>query len=704
VTTDPRLEELLKADPDDPHIDISSDSGDLARSGDAELTGNVQIRMGQRLLTADAAKVNAEKRSIQVSGRTGYLDPTVRVTGEGGSFAGGNGEFKGASFELVDGSGRGAAKSAHTRGETTLDLEGVRFTVCPPGNDDWQLRADSISLDQKSSTGTGRNVRLDFLGVPILYTPWISFPVGDTRKSGLLFPAIGSGGKTGTQIVVPWYWNIAPNYDATFTSRYFSSRGYRIDPEFRYLTERSRGTLEAEYLPYDSERKDARGLFAFRDITHFEPRTRALVNTSYVTDNSYFEDFGVGFEGTSVIFLNQLGELRRDTTHWSLVGRAQSYQVIDDALADDERPYSLLPQVFAAGRWNDLPLGLGATFDLEATNFYRDLGPQAIRIDTEPALSWRTGRRGAYVEANAAWRYTTYSLDEIAPGADDSPSRSLPVTSLDTGFVLERTTGSNQQRLQTLEPRLQYVYVPYRDQDAIPIFDTDTPTLNMVQLFRTNRYVGADRVGDANLVSVGLTSRLLDAVGGRQFLSATLGQAYYFEDPRVTLPGEAPTDRASSDVVAELELDAFKNWNARAAYVWDPDANETQRAEATLQYRLAGDSVLNGAYRYQRDLLEQFDVSAAWPIARNWQVFARWVYSLAEDKTLDQFVGFGYSSCCWSIRAITRRFISSRTGDSDTSVGLQLELKGLSSVGVDNQSFLRDAIRGYSALPPTPGS
>jgi LPS-assembly protein len=704
VTTDPRLEELLKADPEDPRIEISSDSGDLARSGDAELSGNVQIRMGQRLLTADAATVNAEKRSVQVSGRTGYLDPTVRVTGEGGSFASGSGEFKGASFELLDGSGRGAARSAQLRNETRLDLQGVRFTVCPPGNDDWQLRADSISLDQKSSTGTGRNVRLDFLGVPILYTPWISFPVGDQPKSGLLFPGIGSGGNSGTQVVVPWYWHIAPNYDATFTSRYFSSRGYRIDPEFRYLTPHSRGTLEAQYLPYDSELEEARGLYEFQNVTHFEPRTRALVNASYVTDNSYFEDFGIGFEGTSVIFLNQLGELRRDTTHWSLVGRAQNYQVIDDALADDERPYSLLPQVFAAGRWNDLPLGLGVTFDFEATNFYRELGPQGIRVDTQPALSWRAGRRGAYLEGNAAWRYTTYSLDEMAPGADESPSRSLPVMSLDSGFALERTTGSRQQRLQTLEPRLQYVYVPYRNQDAIPIFDTDTPTLNMIQLFRTNRYVGADRVGDANLVSVGLTSRLLNAGGGRQFLSATLGQAYYFEDPRVTLPGEEPTNRASSDVVAELELDAFKDWNARAAYVWDPDANETQRAEAGLQYRLAGDSVLNGAYRYQRDLLEQFDVSAAWPVAKNWHVFARWVFSVAEDKTLDQFVGVEYSSCCWSIRAITRRFVSSRTGDSDTSVGLQLELKGLSSVGVDNQAFLRDAIRGYSPVSPEPSS
>jgi len=704
IKTDPRLDALLKADPNDPNIEISSDTGDLGRSGDAELRGNVQIRMGQRLMTADEAKVDAEKRSVKVSGRTEYLDPTVHVTGEGGSFANGNGDFTSASFELVDGSGRGAATSAQLQNESVINLQGVRYTVCPPGNEDWQLKADSISLDQETSMGTGRNVRLDFKGVPILYTPWISFPVGDQRKSGLLFPAFGSGGKTGTQIVVPWYWNIAPNYDATITSRWFSSRGFRIDPEFRYLTERSHGALDVQYLPHDSERDDSRGLFELHDVTLFAPRTRGLVNAGYVTDDAYFEDFGVGFEGTSIVFLNQLAELRSDTGHWTLLGRTQNYQVIDNALADDERPYSLLPQLYAAGRWDGLPLGFGATFDAEATNFYRELGPEGIRLDTQPGVSWGTGRRGAYVQGNAAWRYTTYSLSNTAPGVDQSLSRSLPILSLDSGLVLERNAGSKQQRVQTLEPRLLYLYVPYRDQDAIPVFDTDTPDLNMVELFRTNRYVGADRVGDANQVSVGVTSRLLDATDGRQYLRATLGQAFYFEDPKVTLPGESPDDRSTSDLVAELELDAFKNWNARLAYQWDPSASQTERTEVGVQYRPASDSVLNAAYRYRRDLLEQFDVSGAWPIAQDWHLYARWVYSLAEDKTLDQFVGFEYSSCCWSLRVITRRFVSSRTGDSDTSVGLQLELKGLSSVGVDNEAFLRDAIRGYSALPSAPGS
>jgi LPS-assembly protein len=702
VLEDPRLDLLRKADPDDPHIDITSDHGDLSRAGDAELTGNVTIRMGQRLLTAEQATVDSTQRSVSVKGKVEYLDPQIHVTGRSAEFEAGAGDFEGAKFELVDGSGRGAAKSAQLHDQTALDLEGVRYTVCPPGNEDWQIKAQKISLDKESNTGTARDVRLDFLGVPVLYTPWMSFPVGDQRKSGLLFPAFGSGGKTGTQIMVPWYWNIAPNYDATLTQRWFSARGYRFDPEFRYLTERSRGTFEAQYLPHDSERGDARGLFQFKDLTLLEPRTRALANASYVTDNSYFEDFGAGFEGTSVVFLNQLAEIRSDTGHWSLIGRTQNFQVIDNQLADDDRPYTMLPQLVVAGNWDDLSHGLGASFNGEAVNFYRTTGPQGVRLDAEPALSWGAGRRGAYVDATAAWRYTAYALHDTVPGTDNSLSRSLPVLSVDSGFVLERPAGAKQQRLQTLEPRVQYVYIPYRDQNSIPVFDTDTPDLNMVELFRTNRFVGADRVGDANLVSTGVTTRLLDAATGEQYLSATIGQAYYFTDPRVTLPGETPTNRSSSDVIAELELNAFKHWNGRFGYQWNPDANQTERTVVGVQYRPASDSVVNATYRYQRDLLEQFDVSGAWPIGTQWHGFARWVYSLSENKTLDQFVGVEYSSCCWAVRVITRRFVSSRTGSSDTSIGLQLELKGLSSVGVDNEAFLRDAIRGYSALPTEP--
>lgn len=697
---DPRLEELLAADPNDPRINITSDQGELGRAGDASLSGNVRIRMGQRLLTADKAEIDAERRSVRLEGAVEFLDPTLHVRGQGGSFADGAGEFEGAQFELKERGVRGAARDVKLRGESVIDLFGVRYTACPPGNDDWKLHAERISIDQKTRIGTGSDVKLEFKGATLLYAPWVTFPVGDVRKSGLLFPTIGSSSRTGTQVAVPYYWNIAPNYDATITTRYFSSRGLRLDPEFRYLTQRSDGTVNLQYLFNDLEDGGSRSLVDLKHVTWLQPTTRLRLGAAHASDDRYFEDFGVGFEGTSVTHLNRVAEARHDSTHWSIVGRVQDYQILDPDLADAERPYTILPQVTATGRWRDLAPGLSATVRGEAAYFDRDTGVTGGRVDVEPALEWRAETRASYVAASAAWRATAYSLSDAAPGIDASPLRTVPTVSLDTGLVLERAAGSRDDRLQTLEPRALFLYVPYRDQDDLPVFDTGLPDLNLVQLFRTNRYVGADRVGDASQLSVGVTSRLLDAAGGRQFLSATLGQAFYFRDPRVRLPDEPVRDRSTSDMVAELELTAFKNWSARLGYQWNPDLTHSERSEFYLQYRPTSERVVNAGYRFRRDLLEQVDVSAAWPIGGRWRAYGRWVYSLNEEKTLDQFAGFEYTSCCWAARIVTRRFVSSRTGDTDTSVGLQLELKGLSSVGVDNVAFLRDAIRGYSPLPP----
>lgn len=703
TSADPRLEELLKSDPEDQRINVTSDTGDLGRAGDATLSGNVKIRMGQRLLTADQAEIDAEQRSISLNGDVEYLDPTMHVRGEGGAFQeGGRGDFKGAEFELLDTSVRGAAKNASMSPSGHIKLEDVKYTACPPGNEDWSLGAGGIDIDQKNRIGTGRDVRIEFLGVPIFYTPWISFPVGDQPKSGLLFPTIGSGSRTGTQVAVPYYWHLAPNYDATLITRWYSSRGVRLDPEFRYLSDTTRSQLNVEYLFDDQDTGDARGVVEWRHVTRFAPRTRLLIDATDVSDDNYYEDFGVGFEGTSVTFVNRYIDLRHDMDAWSFNARAQAYQVLDATIADADQPYRIVPQLTAQGRWRDLPGGLSGSVFAEATNFQRDFGTQGVRLDAEPGLEWRVDRNGAYFAAGASYRYTQYLLDNVATGADDSPSRSLPTANLDTGFTLERASGSRGNRIQTLEPRLSYLYVPYKNQDDLPVFDTGIPDLNLVQLFSNNRYVGPDRVGDANQVSVGLTTRLLDSTRGRQYLSATLGQAFYFDDPRVTLPGEPVRDRSSSDVVAEVELAAFKNWNARFAYQWNPDQTQTERSETFVQYNPSPGRVINAGYRFRRDLLEQVDVSGAWPINNQWRGFARVVYSLQENKTLDQFVGFEYSSCCWAVRFITRRFVSSRSGDAETSFGLQLELKGLSSVGVDNEAFLREAIRGYSSLPSAP--
>jgi LPS-assembly protein len=696
---DPRIDELLRADPTNPRIEVTSDTGELSRAGDATLTGNVTIRTGQRLFKADQAEIDSARRSVQLHGRMEYLDPQLHVTGDSGSFVeDGGGQFKGAEFELVDRSVRGAAEGARVTRDGTIELEGVRYTACPPGVEDWELQAGEISIDQQQQLGSGRDVKLEFLGVPIFYTPWITFPVGDQRKSGLLFPTIGSSTRNGTIVAVPYYWNLAPNYDATLMTRWYSSRGFRVDPEFRYLDDRSRSQLEVEYMFHDDERGEARSLVDWRHVTRFAPRTRLRIDAAHASDTDYFEDFGVGFEGTSVTFLNRYVDVQHDTGAWSLTARAQGYQVIDRDLPEADVPYQILPQFAAVGRWPDLPGGLAGSVFAEATNFARATGPEGVRIDARPSLEWRAERGGAFFAANTGFRYTQYALQDVGPGIDDSPSRSLPSASLDAGFVLERETGSHGSRLHTLEPRLVYLYVPYRDQGDLPVFDTGLPDLNLVQLFRDNRYVGPDRVGDANQLSVGLTTRLLDSTRGRQFLSATLGQAYYFENPRVRLPDEPVRNRSSSDVVAELELAAYKNWNARFAYQWNPDQSRGERSETFVQYAPAPGRVLNAGYRFRRDGLEQVDVSGAWPLGARWRGFARYVYSLQEDKTLDRFAGLEYSTCCWAVSLVTRRFVSSRTGAAETSFGIQLELKGLSSVGVDNEAFLRDAIRGYSAL------
>jgi len=290
----------------------------------------------------------------------------------------------------------------------------------------------------------------------------------------------------------------------------------------------------------------------------------------------------------------------------------------------------------------------------------------------------------------------------VAPGADDAPDLSAPILSLDAGLEFERDVHSRRRLVQTLEPRLRYTWIPFRDQTDLPVFDTALPDLNLVQLFRTNRYVGADRLGDANEIAVGVTSRLVHADSGQQFITATIGQRYYFERPRVVLPGEPAELRDASDMVGEIEMTAYRHWSARLAMEWDYDASNTVLGQASVQYKPSNRTVMNVGYRYREGLLEQWDASGAWRVSPNWQLFVRQVYSLRDRTSIDRFAGFEYGGCCWRLRLLGRRYVSNRTGESDTSVLLQLELKGLSSVGTSDDSFLRRGIRGYSPDPADP--
>lgn len=684
----------------DADIDLEMDSFEATRDGKWELKGDVSITQGERKISTTDATYDPQSQSFSTEHGVTYSDPAMKVQGSGAQFdPNGSVTFEGAEFELPAQPARGAAARIHATKEGELNLDDVRYTTCPIGNDDWILEASDIDINQRSGIGTGRNVRLDFKGVPILYTPFISFPVSDQRKTGFLFPTFGTSSRSGTELGVPWYWNIAPEYDATFLPTWYSKRGFRLDSEFRYLSPVGRGVLTADWLPDDQEFDDSRLLVHFVDQSDFTERLRLGIDAADVSDNRWFEDFGLGPEGTSVTYLNRSAHLVYLDDHWFASMRAQNFQTLDTTIDDFDRPYTLLPQLAVHARFADQPFGLTFGFDGELSNFLRDDGVTGLRLDVAPEIRMPLRGAGIYLEPAVSWRYTTYDLDDTEPGADTTLHRSAPVFSVDSGIGFEKNWGKEGQRLQTFEPRLLYIYVPYRNQDALPVFDTGEPDLNPVQLFRTNRYIGADRLSNANQVSVGFTSRLLDSATGQQFIAGTIGQAFYFDEPRVTLPGVPLEDTESSDIVAELDLTAFQNWNVSMGVQWDPSDTRSEKGDINLQYQPERDQVVNLGYRFRRDHIEQVDGSVAWPIGDRWNAYARVVYSLEDEKTLDQFAGLEYRSCCWRLRFVGRRYLSNRDGDVDTSFLVQLELNGLSSVGVGADAFLERSIRGYSLDP-----
>ena len=683
-------------DPDKQPVKVRSGNAEMTREGDAKLSGGVTIFQGEREVSADAATYDASERRFEVEGNVEYRSPDLRLKGGAGSWnAIGTGQFTGAEFELPQRPARGSAESLEMNNAGELKLSEVRFTTCPAGNTDWEMRASSIEIDQKTQQGKGRNVRVDLKGVPILYTPVISFPVGDARKSGFLFPSFGNSDKSGFEVGVPYYYNLAPNYDLTLTPFLLSRRGFGVGVDYRYLTERSQGKIGTDYLPGDDLSNSDRRLSTITHQTDFTDSLRLDADLADASDSRYFEDFGLGPDGTSITFLDRQMHLTWLGDGWRLDGRVQDYQVIDLTVEALDRPYSRLPQVAFTGLW-PLPAGFEASFDAETVWFERETGVTGLRGDAMPRIAWGLRGAGYHLEPSAAWRVTGYELSDTAPAADDSPHRSAPILSLDSGLVFERESGERDQFVHTLEPRLRYTWIPFRDQDDLPIFDTALPDLNLVQLFRANRYVGADRLGDANELAAGLTTRLVRAESGQQYLAATIGQRFYFESPRVVLPGEVAETRSASNLVGEVELTAWRSWTARAAVEWDAEQSNTLRGEASVQYHPSPDTVATFGYRYREGLLEQWDAGFAWRVSPSWQLYARQVYSTLEDKSIDRFAGFEYSGCCWRLRLLGRNYVSNRTGESDNSILLQVELTGLSSVGTRSDTFLERGIRGYS--------
>ena len=684
-------------------IELQADNAQARDKNIFTLEGNAVAHMDWQRLEADSISYNQDEGRIDATGNVLYTSPELVVDGERGTLYPDtdSGDIEQARYALPQQHARGTATTMELDGRERQHMEDVTYTTCPVVSNDWQILAKQVDLNQEEGRGTARHARVELKGVPVFYSPWMSFPLDDRRKSGLLVPRVGATEETGVDISVPYYWNIAPDKDATIIPRFMSDRGVMLGGEFRYRNRTNSGELRGEYLASDKEfDNDNRYLVSFNHRGRPTPRLETSIRASDVSDDFYFNDFGTNLIQTSQTNLERTATAAYHGRGWNLGFMVQNYQTIDPTIPPTSRPYEQLPRVALdvapAGRF------LGLKFDADAeANYFRHSGGVLVegsRFDIQPRLSLPVNQPGWYVDPSVSVRYTAYNLNNTAAGENNNPSRTTPVVSLDAGSVFERNSRwGGTDFVQTLEPRLFYLYVPDVNQDDIPVFDTGEYDFNLWTLFRDNRFSGPDRMGDANQLALALTSRFLNPASGIQQFSVSVGSLLYFRDRNVTLPGQPVETDNSSNIIGELSLALPHNWRAKAETQWNPHASRTERNSFHLQYRKGSRQLINLAYRFRQDIQEQTDISMLWPLGNSWHMVGRWYYSLKDGETLEALAGLGYESCCWTVQVVGRSFIKSLNTRTN-AIFVQVELKGLGKLVNTVDKALERGILGYESF------
>jgi LPS-assembly protein len=710
-----------------------------------EYQGNVALRRGDQFLGADNLKYDQEADTYVADGHVRYQDAGIRVLADS---ARGNQEtdshqIDNVRYQLVSRRGNGGADRIEMKGAEGAMLYST-YSTCDPEDRRWELRSRRIEFDTDAGWGVARGATVRLGKVPILFVPYLKFPIDDRRHTGLLYPSISLSGRNGFDYEQPIYFNLAPNYDATLYPRYMSDRGSLLGAEFRYLYPQGQGVLEASWMPSDDllrdrsreplfnpdvnpDPDDARGMFSFAGNHDINRIWQARANLTWISDSRYTEDFNNSLYGQAVTSINSSAGIYGQGRYWSAGLMADRWQLADYTVSELSLPYNRLPRLFA--NWEQ-PLGRWFTAGLhtEAVHFQHDERPGGSRVDVKPFVSMPLQGAAWFITPTLAWRHTEYRLeggladqlavtraanrlgipetqvtpDQVALFRDAAPSRSLPIGSLDAGLYFDRETEIKGNRyLNTLEPRLFYLNAPYREQDGLPIFDTRPFTFSWGQMFRDNRYTGPDRQTDANQLTLALTTRFLRHRDGFERLSASIGQIRYFEDSLVTVPGETPVEQGKSAWIADANYAPTDRWTIGASYQWDPKFRREDLASVRARYLFGDDGVVNLTYRHRRDLLEQVDFSFLYPVTPSWSVVGRYYHSLYDGGTsepglLEGIAGVQWDSCCLAVRALVRRYVRSREGEMNTSFQVEFVLKGLSSAGQDTGRVLRRAILGYN--------
>lgn len=664
-------------------------------SGRVDATGNVTISQ------PDGAQFHVGEAHLDLDTHVGFTDK--------------------GTYQLPERQGRGEMSRIDFLDADHTRLTDMRYTTCPLGRDDWELRARQIDFDTAKNVGVARNSTLDVFGLPVLYLPYFRFPLGEERQSGFLVPQFGYGSTLGTVVAAPYYLNLAPNYDATLTPRIMTERGVQLQSEFRYLGRGYEGRIEAEYLPNDKVTGDSRGAGTLLHQQTFNPYWSAAVDLRGVSDKNYLSDFGDHLNVTSQSFLPQNAHVDYRGTNWTFSALAAGYQTVDPTVDPLTRPYARLPQLTLAGGSGPTSSGLQYRLDSELVDFQREVGVTGLRSNLNPSLSFPLTRVYGFITPEVGVHSISYRLDN-AP--ESNPSVTAPYTSLDSGLYFERETRLGGTMFdQTLEPRLYYSYVPHRPQDNLPNFDTSIPDFTFANLFRNNRFIGGDRIGDANQLTLALTSRLFDQSTGAERLRTSIGRIHYFDDRRVNLPPGTVTS-AGSDVAAEAVAWIASHWHARGAVEWSPDEDHSVRSNYYVQYQPAADRIVNVGYRFARDLpdpilgtttgVRQLDVSTEWPLAGRWTLRARSLYSLRDSENVESYIGAQYNSCCWVFRVfaakrLVQTIVNGVAGtDQRGGVSIEFELTGFGNSHSAFESPLRQSLFNFptttpnAPVPPSP--
>lgn len=597
-------------------------------------------------------------------------------------------------YKLQRNNAQGHARRIDFESEERSVIRDGTYSTCEGLDPDWYLRADTLKLDTGLDTGVASKSVLYFKDVPILAVPGLSFPLSGARHSGFLPPRFDTSTKGGLELTVPYYFNIAPNRDLTVYPKLITRRGLQLGLEGRYLDENYSGETTVEGLLNDKQTGTNRYALASIHQQKLLPNVLVNWNINMASDDDYPADFSHSITKTAQRLLMREANLMYFGSFWNVSLRASNYQVLQDQDDPIDRPYDRLPQLQFHAEQHDT-FGFDWAFDALLTRFWHPEFERGDRFVLNPQISLPLVRPGYFITPKLSLHASKYQLIDPIERTSDDLQRVVPTFSLDSGLVFERQTSLfGKPVTQTLEPRLFYVKTPFRDQSDFPNFDSALADFNFAQIFSENRFTGHDRIGDSNQITAALVSRYIEG-NGNENLKLAIGQRFYFNTQKVTLDDSVNPSR--SDMLLAAAGNVSDSISAEAALQISQSSHQTVRSNIGLRWQPAPRHVVNAAYRFQRDTLEQLDFSTQWPVAERWYLVGRSNYSLMDKKFVDGLAGFEYRADCWALRLVGQRFVTA-TSAANTTFFLQLELSGLGRLGSNPLEALKRNISGYQSI------